>query len=149
MEHLLGKKQEELNRIFREFDDLYHSVSVNCGLSDSAFDILYCVGEMGEGCRQKDICLYFYTSKQTLHSAIRKLEQDGILELVSGKGRDKHIYLTEKGRSILEDKILPVMRAENAAFSKMSEEESEQLLNLTWKYMSFLKQNLCSKDEEQ
>lgn len=127
------------NKIYREMDEFYHKVAVNCGLSDSAFWILYAICESGEENTQKDICNMFSVSKQTIHSAIRKLEQDGFLYLKAGKGRDKHIYLTEKGARFVEEHIEPIIYIENGALMKLGEEKSRQMLSATEQYANLLR----------
>jgi len=126
------------NHIIRETDALYHALSMHAGLSDSAFSILYTICELGDGCLQRDVCHAFAVSKQTINSAIRKLEQDGILTLTSGRGRDRHIHLTEKGHVLVQKKILPVIAAENAVFDNMPEHDREELLRLTAAYLTLL-----------
>ena len=46
-------------------------------------------------------------SKQTINSSVRNLEKKGILYLEKGTGRDKKIFLTEKGRQLVKEKIRP------------------------------------------
>lgn len=142
MKKIHEKRQTILNRIFQEFDEVYHLVALKCGLSDSAFFILYSICELGDGCLQRDICNITFTSKQTIHSSIRNLEQAGYLKLEAGRGRDKHIFLTEAGEAIIEQKILPVLVAENQVFSEMTTEEGDELLRLSKKYLSILRKNL-------
>lgn len=91
----------EFNRIFKEFNDIYHEVASRLGLSNSAFDIFYAICELGDGCLQRDICKTTYIPKQTVNSSIRNLEREGYLTLVHGKGRNMHIYLTERGKDML------------------------------------------------
>ena len=98
----------------------------------------YVICEQGEGCLQRDICRAVCVSKQTIHSAIRKLEEDGYLYMKSGRGRDKHIFLTERGSLLAEEKIRPVMEIENAAFDALGETESCRLLELTEQYFHAL-----------
>ncbi len=139
------KQTEELkkyNRIYREMDEIYHTAAARGGLSDSAFYILYAICEWGDGCRQKDISRSFYLSKQTIHSSIRKLEQEGYLTLQAGKGRNMHIYLTHTGKKLVEEKIKPVIQAENEVFAIMTEEESRQLLRLSEKYKELFKERI-------
>lgn len=138
----MGRKQIEFNRAYKELDELYHLVAVRNGLSDSVFTILYAVCELGDGCRQKDICVMAYTSKQTINSSIRNLERDGILRLEDGKGRDRHIYLTAEGKELVEEKIVPIIRAENSVFQEMSEKEGAELLWLMQKYLTTLRKNI-------
>lgn len=91
----------EFNRIFKEFNDIYHDVALRLGLSNSAFDIFYAICELGDGCLQRDICKTTFIPKQTVNSSIRNLEREGYLTLVHGKGRNMHIYLTERGKKML------------------------------------------------
>lgn len=86
MEPVQGRKLAEYNRIHRETEELYHMIALDRGISDSAFTILYTLCELGDGCLQKDICNVAYTSKQTVHSSIRKLEEEGYLTLEQGRG---------------------------------------------------------------
>lgn len=142
MKKIHGKEQIAFNRIFREFDEVYHMIALKCNLSDSAFYILYSICELGNGCLQKDICAMTFLSKQTIHSSIRNLEQAGYLKLEAGRGRDKHIFLTKTGETMVEQKIFPVLIAENQVFSEMTKEEGDALLSLSEKYLSILRKNL-------
>lgn len=135
---------KEFNRLNKEINDIYHDICCKAGISDSVFDILYTIAELGDGCRQKDICNYAFISKQTIHSAIRKLEKEEFLTLKSGKGREMHIFLTQKGQQFLEEKILPIIDMENRIFSQMTLTESNELLRLTEKYLTYFRE--MSKD---
>ena len=123
----------EFNRIFKEFNDIYHEVASRLGLSNSAFDIFYAI------CLQRDICKTTYIPKQTVNSSIRNLEREGYLTLVHGKGRNMHIYLTERGKDMLKNVIYPVIEVENDSFKGLADEESELLLRLLEKYNVELK----------
>ncbi len=132
----------ELNRIDKEYDDIYHAVALKMGISDSAFSIFYVLYDLGDGCLQKDICYEIFANKQTVNSSIRKLEQDGYLYLKQGHGRDKHIYLTESGKAFIEQYIVPVVSRENAAFTTLRLEEQKELLRLYRIYIENLKAKL-------
>lgn len=134
----ISADQTRYNHINKKLIDIYHDASQRAGMSASMFDILYSIVEMGDGCRQKDICQACYIPKQTVHSSIRKMAEDGYLTLVAGKGREKQIFLTEKGKLITEEKILPVIKAENKAFLQMGEQQSRIFLNLLEEYMTKL-----------
>ncbi len=112
----------ELNRLYKELDDIYHNIALKLNLSDSAFIIFYTLCEVGEGCSQKDICSQAAISKKTINSAIQKLEQENYICMRHGKGRQMQIYLTEKGQKVLQEKIYPVMQIENNVFQKMEEQ---------------------------
>lgn len=89
---------------------------------------------LGDGCLQRDICKTTFIPKQTVNSSIRNLEREGYLTLVHGKGRNMHIYLTERGKKMLKNMIYPVIDVENDSFKGLTDEESELLLRLLEKY---------------
>lgn len=142
---------KEFNRIYKKTNEIYHDIALRLGLSDSAFDILYSISELGDGCLQKDICNATCIPKQTIHSSIRQMEKTGYLTLSSGKGRSMHIILTDLGKSLLERTIYPVMQMEGEAFHCMTDEECQQMLALFGKYIQALgdaAKNLSIKSEE-
>lgn len=127
------------NRIYKELDDVYRDMANKLGLSESAFDILYGICEMGDGCLQRDICRTSCLPKQTVNSSIHKMEEQGYLLRVQGKGRSMHIHLTESGRKLMEEKIYPVIQCENEVMNSFSEEERKQFLELSERHVSLLK----------
>ncbi len=129
----------EFNRIYKEFNDIYHEAALRLGLSNSAFDIFYAICELGDGCLQRDICKATFIPKQTVNSSIRNLEKEGYLTLMHGKGRNMHIYLTERGKEMLKDVIYPVIEVENHSFQGLTKEEGQQLLRLLARYNAELK----------
>ena len=126
----MSSNLREYNRIYKEVNDIYREIAARFGLSNSAFDILYTICEVGDAT---------FIPKQTVHSSIRKLEQEGYLTLSSGKGRSKHIHLTESGHILLKETIFPIVEAENEAFLELSQEECELLLKLHGKYVTALR----------
>ena len=117
----------EFNRLFKEFNDIYRDAAQKLGLSNSTLDILYALCELGDGCLQRDICRTTFIPKQTIHSAISKMEQEGYVTLSHGKGRS------------IEQTMSPLVTIENEAFSCMSEEECHMLLALHSKYIRALR----------
>ena len=142
---------KEFNRIYKKTNEIYYDIALRLGLSDSAFDILYSISELGDGCLQKDICNATCIPKQTIHSSIRQMEKSGYLTLSSGKGRSMHITLTDLGKNLLERTIYPVMQMEGEAFHCMTDEECQQMLALFGKYIQALgdaAKNLSIQSEE-
>lgn len=135
----LSSEQQSFNTLYKETDDIYHDLALGFGLSDSAFNILYTICALGDNCLQRDICNTTYTSKQTINSSIKKLEQQGLLTMTAGKGRDRHIHLTPAGQTLVESCIYPVFEIENQAFQILSPEEREQFLHLTRRYNQALR----------
>ena len=131
-----SREVKEFNRLYKELDDIYHEISVKAGLSDSAFLILYAIADFGSGCLQKDIADNYSISRQTVNSAIKKLESEGYLTLTRGHGRDMHLSLTEAGEALVKEKIYPVFELENCVFEEMPPEERNTLLRLTRKYVA-------------
>ena len=126
----------KFNSAYRELNDLYHDIALKLGISDSAFTIFYAIFRIGDGCLQRDICKQSYTNKQTINSTIQRLKEDGYLYLEQGKGRDKHIYLTDSGTEFMREKIGPMVVAEDEAFLALSIEEQEQFYSVFSKYVT-------------
>ena len=133
---------QKLNRLYREWDGLYHAMALRAGLSDSAFVIFYALAELGEGCRQKEIAEQYSLSRQTISSSIRRLEKERYLYLKPGKRRDMHIYLTDAGRQIVKEKIAPVIALENSVFEAFGAEEGARLTALTEKCVALYREKL-------
>jgi len=114
-ENLL-KEMREYCRIYKELSEVYHMIALRLGMSDSVFDILYAVYVLGEGCTQKDIGKYACATKSTIHSAVHKLERDGILRLERRNARESRVFLTPAGRALVDRKIARVVDMEERAF---------------------------------
>lgn len=132
---------KRFNCLYRELDEMYHEIALKTGLSDSAFSILYAMAELGDGCLQTEIARYHSLSVQTVHTSAKNLEKKGYLYFQKGRGREMHLYLTEAGKRLTEEKIRPVLDLENSTFAQMSQRECEQLLHLTETYMELFRKN--------
>lgn len=135
-----GYTLKEFNRLNKEINDIYHELYNRLNISESVFDIFYAIAELGDGCCQRDICNYAFSSKQTIHSAIRKLEREEFLFLKPGKGREMQIFLTQKGQQFTNENIIPVINMEMESFSLFTDEESSELLRLTEKYLTYFRE---------
>lgn len=78
-----------------EITSLYHEAAVKIGVSDTVLDILYVLCEQEGQCLQSDIFRLTGISRQTINSAIRKLERDGLAYLKQG-GRPEYIGLFDR-----------------------------------------------------
>lgn len=128
------------NRLYRELDGLYHDIALKCSLSDSAFLILYSIVELGDGCLQTEIAKCHSVSKQTIHTSAKNLESKGYISFQRGKGRDVLLYLTEAGKELVQEKILPIFELESSTFMEMDQEERCQLLRLMGKYLKIFRE---------
>ena len=61
--------------------------------------------------------------------------KEDILYLEAGEGKNKRVFLTEKGREIVQRKIKPLLDAENSVFKNWSIQEQQELIRLTEKYL--------------
>lgn len=128
------KELKEYTALYHEIDNFFHAISLKIGISDSAFFVFYTLAQIGEGCLQKDICEMNMISKQTVHSAIKKLEKEDMLYIEQGK-KEKRIYLTKQGKEFVKQKILPIVVCENVVFEEMSELERQEIVRITKKYL--------------
>ena len=104
--------------------------------------VLYTIYDMGEPCLLSDIYKCSCISKQTVNSAVRSLEADGILYLEQHNGRSKKIMLTEKGRELTEKTAARLYFAEVNAFEDWSDEEVETYIGLMKKYADCLRKQV-------
>lgn len=139
MENSTHSELNEFNCIYKEMSDLYHKISMKLGLSDSEFLILYALVELNIN-RQKDIADYFFMSKQTVNSAVKKLIKSEIIELRQSKDRDMQIIFTEMGENFAKEKLVPIINIEKDTFVTMGKTESQELLRLTRKHMEIFKE---------
>lgn len=147
----MGKEREEIKRFnywASEIDAFYHMVAVKAGLSDSAMNILYTICEQGDGCNQSDIYKLAGISRQTINTAIHKLEKDEILYLKDGEGRNKTVFLTDKGRNLVDEKVKPLLEAEDALMHSWTAQEREELVHLSKKYLYDIREKMKSFMDE-
>ena len=129
----------EYTHLAGEINSLYHEAAVKMGISDSVMNILYVICEKGDRCLQSEISRLTGISRQTINSAIRKLEKDGIVYLKQGQGRNTIVCLTETGKQFSAEKIIPILEMENKIWNEWTAEEQKQYLVLTKKYRDALK----------
>ena len=111
------------------------------GLSPCSFWILYVLREDEDPLTQSEICEMLHEPKQTVNSALKKLDLDGYITLSSGSDRrSKSISLTEKGLCLAAGTVDLVMAAEQSALEEFTEEELHTFISLFRKYTQTLKQ---------
>ncbi len=134
MDKNYARQLRRINYLASEMDSLYHLADLRLGISDSVSLVLYALYD-GEGrCPLGDIYKMSGVSKQTLNSAVRALEKDGILYLEPYKGRAKLAVLTEKGQAYAEQTAARLLHAELQAFDGWTEEEVCTHIRLLEKY---------------
>lgn len=133
------KKVRSYNYMMSEINAIYHDIAVRMGISDSVQSVLYAICENGEQCLQSDICKQTGISRQTINTAIRKLEKDGIVHLEQGRGRNTIVCLTESGKAFANEKSRPLLEIEDAIFSSWTDGELSLYMELTERYRDALK----------
>ncbi|SHK44073.1 MarR family winged helix-turn-helix transcriptional regulator [Hespellia stercorisuis] len=133
---------EQYTHLAGEINSLYHEAAVKMGISDSVQNILYIISEKEGQCLQSEISKMTGISRQTINSAIRKLEKEGIVYLKQGNGRNTIVCLSEKGEKFASEKIYPLYEIENKIWNEWTPNERQQYLILTKKYRDGLKKYL-------
>ena len=143
------KDTKQLNKILRrvngEIGALYHEAAMEVGISDSVQNIFYVLGNNGNCCLQSDFYKQTNISRQTINSAIHKLEKDGIVTIEQGTGKNTIISLTEKGLKFAEEKVYVLFDIEDSLFDEWTEEEREMYVRLTQKFRDSLKRAIETK----
>ncbi len=130
------------NYLAMETEAAYHEASVKLGLSDSVSLILYTICNNDGICLLGDICRLAGIRKQTLNSAVRKLEAEEIVYLKAADGKKKYVCLTEKGKMLSEKTVLKLIRIENEILESWTEEERETYVRLAEKYLKSFKEKI-------
>ena len=108
---------KQLMHILGEINGAYHDASVKMGLADSEMQILYSV-HMAEGkLYPSEIARLCGMSRQTVASALRSLESEGILYLETGAGRSRPVRLTQAGEELCRERVAPVAAGEEAIWN--------------------------------
>lgn len=142
MENIISDKMRQYNYLFSELESIYHESSVKLGMSDSVSIILYTLCNFGGSHPLGEICRRSGLSKQTANSAIRKLERDGIVYLEAIDGKAKMVCLTEKGKRFASKTVLRLMEIENSIYDSWPEEDLDQYLHLTERFLTAMKEKI-------
>ena len=133
---------KRINYLSNELEALYHQSSLKFGITDSVSIVLYTIYDYGNECLLTDIYKESGISKQTINSAIRALEADGILYLEQHNGRAKKVILTYKGRDYVQKTAARLYQAEMDAFDTWTDEEVSTYIRLMEKYVDCFRQQI-------
>ena len=142
MEDVNQSEARRFNRLLSEIDEVYHEVAVRQGFSDSATAILYALSDNGGQCRLPELIKLSGVNKQTVNSALRKLEREDILYLEPAGGKSKRVCLTEKGFATVHETVERVLDAENRIYSSWSREEWELYVQLTERFLYQIREEM-------
>ncbi|MDD3429387.1 MAG: MarR family transcriptional regulator [Oscillospiraceae bacterium] len=143
MEKTVDQQHYLLNKLFKAQDRFYYEAAAKAKLSETAFRIMYSLYDSRKSITQSELCKDWYYSKQTINSAVKKLEEMEYVHLnaETGKGNRKRICLTPKGNAYGDENIKPLICAEKAALRCFTNEERELLLSLMQKQLQQLKES--------
>lgn len=142
MEGYTTKEMRRFNYLLSETDAAYHEAALRLGMSDSTMQVLYTICNRGDSCLLSEICSLSGVSKQTINSALRKLEGEGTVYLEASGGRKKKVCLTDKGRALVEGTVVRLIEIENGILESWPEDEVEQYLELTRKYLAAFREKI-------
>ena len=128
-----------INLLVSEINGVFHDVSIAMGLSDSASIILYTLSSYGS-CLLSDIVRLSGVSKQTINSALRKLEAEGIVTVIPEDHRRKRVSLTPQGKALAENTVEKMIAVENALFDSWPEEDRDAYVRLTQRYLDQIRE---------
>lgn len=138
----VSKELRRFNHLMGEINGAYHEAAVKLGLSDSTVSVLYTLCSEGGSCALHEIVRQSGMSKQTINSAIRKLEGEGIILLEAAGGRGKNVRLTQRGRELALRTAAPLIELEDEIYTSWSREEMRTYLELTGRFVSAFKEKV-------
>lgn len=146
MQEPILEQQAQFNRLYKEAEELYHSVAVRFGLSDASSLILYALSDSRRPCSQKELCEVWSMTKTTVNSALNSLIKAGHVALAPSPDnhRVKLASLTKSGKALAKKYALPLMEAERVAFERLSETERDLLTSLSKKHLDLLREEINS-----
>ena len=132
----MGSIQDKLIEQFQNMDNAYEAYARSKGLTYLSLMVLYVVYALGNGCTQKQISEDTHYPKQSINLVVKDFLEDGIVELreLPENRKNKGITLTDKGRQLCDDVIVPLLRQEEAVMLEMGEKDTAELLRLVELY---------------
>lgn len=132
------------NRAHKRMNALYHNYAKKVGMSDAAFWLMYSLYEKGGPCTQAELCEAWLFTPQTINSALKSMEKQGLitLELAPNSRKNKQFFFTEEGEKLVKEKIAPLVRAEKQSFIRLEEQERNELLTITEKHINILEEEI-------
>lgn len=144
----VSNELKRFNYLFRETGAVYYALSSKFGIPQSVMEILYVVLEEGGACSIREICNYSGMTKQTVNSALRRLESENIVYLKKSDGKNKDVVFTESGRRLAVQTAGHVIKMENDIFESWPKADVEKYLELAERYLKNLRQRVENVEDE-
>lgn len=132
-----------IDDFYRRVDELYRQTAARMGLADCDFDILYALSDE-DGLTQKQLGERGFSSKQTVHSAVKRMVAKGFVAMRGGSPRTMRAYLTDRGRALCESSIRAVLEGECRAVETFSPAEQQVFVGALNRYADALDANLTA-----
>lgn len=133
---------KEYNQIIGAIEGAYHEAARRLGLSDSELKILYLLYMYPEGCKQSVLYRESGLTKSTVNSSLKKMEQKGILQIVSTNGRLTWVHPTEDGNRLIQNTLSRVIEIEKEIYHSWSKEELALFMRLNRDYANQLNEKV-------
>ena len=148
MKNIGAEKQlSEYNHVYKENTAIYRDLSIRLGLNESTFWILYTLRIEESPVTQSDMCAILAYPKQTVNSALKKLEAGGYLTLSPGADqRSKPVRLTDSGLQLAHDRVDRIPEAEAEALRRMTPDECERFIQLMARFRTLFEAVLRETD---
>lgn len=117
-----------LMRVYQQIDKRSAEIMKRHGLSVSRFDVLVHAG-VSDGRTQQELADAMFVTKGNITQLLDGMEAEDLLYR-RRKGRQNHIFLTEKGRRIRQDAMADQIDAVETAMNTLTESEKSQLNKL-------------------
>jgi len=144
MDTQISEQLKVFNQLGKQMDEVYHSYAVHHGMSDTALWILWIIWDCKTGYTQRELSNEWHCSPQTINSALKILEKQGLVELklAPGSKKNKQIHLTEIGQKFAQQVVEPLVQAEHRAFAGFDEQERIALVKLLRKHATLLAEEI-------
>lgn len=123
------------NAMYNHMSGIYREVIKKYSMSECQFWILYALSSEGRPLNQKELQSYLIAPKQTIHSAIHRMLDEGYILLKETSGKRKFFELTEKGTQLASVSVSKVLEMEFTVLNEFTPEERNTLLSLSEKYI--------------
>lgn len=132
------------NRLYKRLDDAYYRTARKFDMTETELWITYIIREHEGPLTQTDICNITYESKQTINSALKKMEGKGLIGLktVDGNKKSKFLTFTPEGEKVAEATADKILQAEENAIKAMGSEEMTVLIDLYKSYLDTLEEEM-------
>ena len=141
------EESKRFDIIYGKFNQMYHNISVKLGIPDTVFWLLRKLCEMEMEYTQNNLAELCGIPKQTINSAVATYIEKGyfMVEKIPESKNSKKVCLTDKGREFCKENIIPIIEAENYAYSCFTEEELTIFFRVIETKLDYIKEKIGDK----